>query len=99
MGITLALAAMLCFAANIFIARAAMTRMPLQPGFVVLLGVNVAFTAAVLGVEFLLRRTPFGFQWKGAGRFVLSGIGGIFLGRRILHPTSLPPRPPGARTQ
>jgi drug/metabolite transporter (DMT)-like permease len=87
MGITLALAAMVCFATNIFIARAAMTRMPLEPGFVVLLGVNVVFTAAVFAAEQLLRATPFVFQWKGAGWFVLSGVVGIFLGRRMLLDT------------
>lgn len=87
MGITLALVAMVCFAANIFIARAAMTRMPLEPGFVVLLGVNVVFTAAALGVEWLLRATPFVFHWKGAAWFVLSGVVGIFFGRRMLLDT------------
>jgi drug/metabolite transporter (DMT)-like permease len=87
MGITLALAAMVCFAANIFIARAAMTRIALEPGFVVLLGVNVAFTAVVFAAEQLLRATPFVFQWKGAGWFVLSGVVGIFLGRRMLLDT------------
>ena len=87
MGITLALIAMVCFAANIFIARAAMTRMPLEPGFVVLLGVNVVFTAVVFAAEQLLRATPFVFQWKGAGWFVLSGVVGIFLGRRMLLDT------------
>ncbi len=87
MGVTLALVAMVAFAANIFIARAAMTRMALEPGFVVLLGVNVLFTAAVFGAELLLRSTPFVFQWKGAGWFVLSGVIGIFLGRRMLLDT------------
>jgi len=87
MGITLALIAMVCFAANIFIARAAMTRMGLEPGFVVLLGVNVVFTAVVFAAEQLLRATPFVFQGKGAGWFVLSGVVGIFLGRRMLLDT------------
>jgi drug/metabolite transporter (DMT)-like permease len=84
MGITFALLSMLCFASNIFIARAAMTRMPVDVGFVVLLMVNVAFTMTVFGAELLLRHTPFVFHWKAAGWFMLSGVIAIYLGRRML---------------
>jgi len=87
MGITLALLAMVCFASNIFIVRSALARMPLETGFLVMLGVNVVFTAAVLCVELLLRATPLVFQWRGAGWFVLSGVVGIYLGRRMLLDT------------
>jgi len=87
MGITLALLAMVCFASNIFIVRSALARMPLETGFLVMLGVNVVFTAAVLGVELLVRAAPLVFQWKGAGWFVLSGVVGIYLGRRMLLDT------------
>ncbi|MGC2517499.1 MAG: DMT family transporter [Burkholderiales bacterium] len=87
MGIALALLAMVCFATNIFIVRSALARMPLEPGFLVMLGVNVVFTAAVLCIELLLRRTPLVFQWRGAGWFVLSGVVGIYLGRRMLLDT------------
>lgn len=87
MGITLALLAMLCFATNIFIARSAMTRMRIEPGFLVMLVVNVLFTATVSSAELLLRATPFAFQWKGAAWFALSGVVGIFLGRRMMLDT------------
>jgi len=84
MGITLALLAMLCFAANIFILRAAMARMPVEWGFLVMLAVNVLFTAIAWAVELPLRGTQFAFQWKGAAWFALSGVVGIFFGRRML---------------
>jgi drug/metabolite transporter (DMT)-like permease len=87
MGITLALLAMLCFATNIFIARSAMTRMPVEPGFLVMLAVNVLFTATLSCIVLPLRATPFAFQWRGAAWFVLSGVVGIFLGRRMLLDT------------
>jgi drug/metabolite transporter (DMT)-like permease len=84
MGITLALLAMLCFAANIFLLRGAMVRTPIEWGFLVMLTVNVLFTAAAFAVELQFRGTPFAFQWKGAGWFALSGVVGIFFGRRML---------------
>ena len=87
MGITLALLAMLCFAANIFLVRGAMARMSLEWGFLVMLAVNVLFTAAAWVVELQLRGTQFAFQWKGAAWFALSGVVGIFFGRRMLLDT------------
>jgi drug/metabolite transporter (DMT)-like permease len=75
---------MLCFAGNIFITRAAMSRMGANIGFPVVLAVNVAFAALVFGVERLLTRAPFLFHWKAAGWFALSGVVGIYLGRRML---------------
>ena len=87
MGITLALLAMLCFAANIFLVRGAMARMSLEWGFLVMLAVNVLFTAAAWMVELQLRGTQFAFQWKGAAWFALSGVVGIFFGRRMLLDT------------
>lgn len=87
MGITLALLAMLCFAANIFILRDAMARMAIESGFLVMLGVNVLFTSVAWGIELSLRATPFAFQWKGAGWFLLSGVVGIYFGRKMLIDT------------
>lgn len=84
MGITLALLAMLCFAANIFLVRGAMARMSVEWGFLVMLAVNVLFTAAVWTVELQIRGTPFAFRWEGAAWFALSGVVGIFFGRRML---------------
>jgi drug/metabolite transporter (DMT)-like permease len=84
MGITLALLAMFCFAANILILRGAMARMPVEWGFLVMLAVNVVFTAMAWTVELQLRGTQFAFQWRGAAWFALSGVVGIFFGRRML---------------
>jgi uncharacterized membrane protein len=84
MGIVFALLSMLCFAGNIFITRAAMSRMGANTGFPVVLAVNVAFAALVFGVERLFSVTPFIFHWKAAGWFALSGVVGIYMGRRML---------------
>jgi drug/metabolite transporter, DME family len=84
MGIAFALLSMLCFAGNIFITRAAMSRMGVNIGFPVVLAVNVAFAALVFGIERLLTHAPFLFHWKAAGWFALSGVVGIYLGRRML---------------
>jgi drug/metabolite transporter (DMT)-like permease len=84
MGIAFALLSMLCFAGNIFITRAAMSRMGANIGFPVVLAVNVAFAVLVFGIERLLTHAPFLFHWKAAGWFALSGVVGIYLGRRML---------------
>jgi drug/metabolite transporter (DMT)-like permease len=84
MGITFALLSMLCFAGNIFITRAAMSKMGSNTGFPVVLVVNIAFAALVFGIERLYSHTPFTFQWKAAGLFSLSGVVGVYMGRRML---------------
>jgi DME family drug/metabolite transporter len=84
MGIAFALLSMLCFAGNIFITRAAMSRMGASFGFPVVLVMNVVFAALVFGVERYLTQAPFAFHWKAAGWFALSGVVGIYLGRRML---------------
>jgi drug/metabolite transporter (DMT)-like permease len=84
MGIVFALLSMLCFAGNIFITRAAMSKMGAGTGFPVVLTVNVLFGMLVFGIERLFSVTPFLFQWKAAGWFALSGVVGIYMGRRML---------------
>lgn len=84
MGITLALLAMLCFASNIIIVRAAAARMTVDTGFTVLLVVNVLCISLAYVVQALLRQAPLVLQWRGAAWFAASGIIGIFLGRRML---------------
>ena len=85
MGIVFALLSMLCFAANIFISRAAMSRMSPDIGFPVVLLVNIVFASLVFGAELLLTGAPFAFQARAAGWFVLSGVMGNYLGRRMLY--------------
>ena len=84
MGILFALLSMLCFASNIFITRAAMSRMGADTGFPVVLAVNIVFAALVFGVERMFSIAPFAFQWKAAGWFALAGVVGIYMGRRML---------------
>ena len=84
MGIAFALLSMLCFAGNIFITRAAMSKMGSNTGFPVVLVVNIAFAALVFGIERLFSVTPFAFHWNAAGLFLLSGVVGIYMGRRML---------------
>ena len=84
MGITFALASMLCFALNIFIVRAAMTRVSVSLGFLVGLAVNVLFALLLFAVELPLRDTAFTLDWKGVGVFALSGFVGVYLGRRSM---------------
>jgi drug/metabolite transporter (DMT)-like permease len=84
MGIVFALLSMLCFAGNIFITRAAMSRMGVNTGFPVVLVVNIAFAALVFGIERAFSTAPFSLQWKAVGLFSLSGVVGIYMGRRML---------------
>src|SRR5262245_54832776 len=87
MGIALALAAMLGFAVNILLTRYAVARMPVEAGFLVVLATNIAFPAALYGVELAVSAAPVAWNWKGAGLFAVAGIVGTFLGRRMLFDT------------
>jgi drug/metabolite transporter (DMT)-like permease len=84
MGITFALLAMLCFATNILFTRVAVTRMPVEAGFLVVLATNILFPVLLLPVEHGLGAAPWSWNWKGAGLFALGGVIGTFLGRRML---------------
>jgi drug/metabolite transporter (DMT)-like permease len=84
MGVFLALLAMASFAANILITRYAVARMPLEAGFLIVLAINVLFPALLFPVELGTRATPWAWDWKGAGLFILGGVIGTFLGRRFL---------------
>jgi len=84
MGITFALLAMVCFAANIVITRFAVARMPVEAGFFVVLATNILFPAALFAFELPIRDAPWSWDWKGAGLFAIGGVIGTFLGRRFL---------------
>jgi drug/metabolite transporter, DME family len=75
---------MLCFAGNMFVTRAAMSKLGASIGFPVVLAVNVLFAALVSVVERQVTHAPLSFHWKGAAWFALSGVVGIYLGRRML---------------
>lgn len=87
MGIGLAFLAMVAFATNILITRFAVTRLAVEAGFFVVLAVNVAFSGAIYGVELALRAAPFSWSWRGAAWFVMGGVIGTFLARRLLFDT------------
>lgn len=87
MGVTFALLSMLCFASNILISRYAMARMNVDSGFFIVLGTNIVAGLVLFGAELMLRTTPFVFQWKESGLFIVGGTIGAFLGRRLLFDT------------
>jgi len=87
MGVALALAAMVCFAANILVTRFALARLPLDSGFFVVLATNVGFPAMIFATQAGLGREPVAWNWTGAGIFALGGVIGTFLGRRMLFDT------------
>ena len=87
MGVALALVAMVFFASNILITRYAVARMPVDAGFFVVLATNILFPAVVFPLELAARAAPWSWDWKGAGLFVLGGVIGTFLGRRLLFDT------------
>ena len=84
MGVTFALAAMLCFSANILITRYAVTRLPVEAGFFIVLATNILLPAILFPFELVLRAAPWAWDWKGAGLFAIGGVIGTFLGRRML---------------
>ena len=84
MGFWLALGSMLCFASNIMISRYAVSRMHVDSGFFIVLGVNIVFATLLFWIEIALRASPFAFRWKEAGLFAAGGVVGAFLGRRLL---------------
>jgi drug/metabolite transporter (DMT)-like permease len=87
MGVTYAILAMVCFATNMLFTRVALTRMPVEAGFLIVLGVNILFPVTLFAVELATRAEPLLWNWKGAGFYVLSGVVGTFLGRRMLFDT------------
>jgi drug/metabolite transporter (DMT)-like permease len=87
MGVTFALLAMTCFAANIILTRYAVARLPVEAGFLVVLATNILFPALLFPFELALRAAPWSWDWKGAGLFMLGGVVGTFLGRRMLFDT------------
>ncbi|MBV8030659.1 MAG: DMT family transporter, partial [Betaproteobacteria bacterium] len=87
MGFALALLAMLSFAANMILTRYAIARMPVESGFLFVLGTNVLFPALLYGGELAIRTAPYSWDLRGCALFVLAGVVGIFLGRRALFDT------------
>jgi drug/metabolite transporter (DMT)-like permease len=87
MGVTLALASMVFFSANILITRYAVARLSVDAGFFVVLAANILFPAIIFPFELATRVAPWAWDWRGAGLFALGGVFGTFLGRRFLFDT------------
>ena len=84
MGVAYALAAMVFFSANILFTRYAVTRLPVEAGFFIVLATNILFPAILFPFELGLRAAPWSWDWKGAAMFAIGGVIGTFLGRRFL---------------
>jgi drug/metabolite transporter (DMT)-like permease len=87
MGVAYALLAMVSFASNMLITRVALTRLPVEAGFFVVLAANIAFPGLLFLGELALRADAMAWNWKGVGLFAASGVVGTFLGRRMLFDT------------
>ena len=80
-GELLALAAMVMFATNILVTKAASNRLNVGAGFVISVTVNLLFAALVFAVELALRREAFVWDFSGALLFMLAGASSTYLGR------------------
>jgi len=80
-GQLLALAAMVMFASNILVTKAASARLDVGVGFVISIVVNVAFAALVFGVELALRTGALRWDALGVAMFMLAGACATYLGR------------------
>ena len=80
-GELLALCALAMFSTNIVITKVASARMSVNDGFLISVGVNLAFSALLFGVELLLRREPLHWDPYGAALFLLAGAASTYLGR------------------
>jgi drug/metabolite transporter (DMT)-like permease len=87
-GISLALAALVMFSANILLTKLAMARADSDLGFTISVSVNVLFGAAASAAVVLLRHG--GFEWDAAAVaiFLLSGAFTTYLGRWFLRAVS-----------
>lgn len=82
MGDVLALVALLLFAVNAFVVRAASRRLEQGLGFLVSLVTNVVVGGALLGGQLLLRGEGLRVDWPAFGMFLLAGVFSGYLGRR-----------------
>jgi drug/metabolite transporter (DMT)-like permease len=82
MGDALALVALLLFAINAFVVRAASRRLEQGLGFLVSLVVNVVAGGVLLGGRLLLGDEPLRVDWSAFWMFLLAGVFSGYLGRR-----------------
>lgn len=82
MGDALALVALVLFAVNAFVVRAAGRRLEQGLGFLVSLVTNIVAGAVLLTGQLLLRSEPLRIDWSAFGMFLLAGVFSAYLGRR-----------------
>lgn len=82
MGDALALVALLLFAINAFVVRAASRRLEQGLGFLVSLVTNIVVGGALLGGQLLLRDESLRIDWPALGMFLVAGVFSGYLGRR-----------------
>ena len=80
-GELLALAAMPMFASNIIVTRLASSRIAISDGYLIVVSVNISFSALVFAVRFPLRAEPLRWDSWGFVLFVLAGVFATYLGR------------------
>ena len=80
-GEFLALAAMVMFATNILVTKAASNRLDVGAGFVISVAVNLLFALLVFAVALALRSDPFRWDLAGVLLFMLAGACATYLGR------------------
>ncbi|APW40185.1 hypothetical protein RD110_25755 [Rhodoferax koreense] len=85
LGLALASAALLLFTAGTLVTKAAAKRLDLGLGFVVATFVNVVFSAAVLGVQWLLRGEAVTWNAMAFWLFALAGFFATYLGRWFFY--------------
>ena len=80
-GDFLAFAAMVMFATNVLVTKAASNRLNVGTGFVISVAVNLLFALLVLAVALALRSDPFRWDLTGVLLFMLAGACATYLGR------------------
>jgi drug/metabolite transporter (DMT)-like permease len=84
-GVTLAIAALIMFATNILVTKAASTKVDVSVGFLVSVIVNCLVSGIALVVQQFLRTSDIRWSIGGAISFILAGIFSTYLGRWFFY--------------
>jgi drug/metabolite transporter (DMT)-like permease len=80
-GAVLAFAAMVMFASNILVTKAASNRLDVNAGFIISVVSNLVFATLLFALQLALRSEPLRWDWLGVGLFALAGACSTYLGR------------------
>lgn len=81
LGELLALAALLCFSANVLLVNISSRRLKQEVGFLLALGTNVLFAGLLVIGQYVVLGQPFRPEWRAIGWFALGGLLTSYLGR------------------